>query len=266
MHHTHHIHHTQPLQGPPISQPMQTSQPRLSEPAMQYGQQQGSLPYHSPQDRKRRVHADIVEPMGKKRWKGTEDGSSGSYAWPGLMGTAADSQEDSEQSYFERRSISQYDPATPPLDSGPLQVSISSSPFHFPSHYVVTAQRRNEQGYSFTSRLTTRDEGVRNDMDIEASCSQLQSAHEGVTIRSLSPAPSSPSGSIHECGDYEGSAHSNHSHHQTPKPDQVYFENDEHSLLDRRRAPNGRSNFVMGFRPGCERCQRREKGHFAHFE
>ena len=29
---------------------------------------------------------------------------------------------------------------------------------------------------------------------------------------------------------------------------------------------SGRLNIVIGYRPSCERCQRKEKGHYAHFE
>ncbi|KAK3825644.1 MAG: hypothetical protein J3Q66DRAFT_107753 [Benniella sp.] len=259
MQHIHHLHRTQPLQHSPLSQSMQTSQPRALEPTTQYEQQfQESFSHQGYPTRKRSILADMVEPMDKKRWKGAEAGSSGSFTWLGLLGTAGDSTEEPGQGYFERRSTSQYDPATPPLDPGPFQASVSANPIQFPSHQQdQAAQSTHEQGYNFTLQRS-REEGVRNDMDVEASCSGLQSPHEGVSIRSLSPAPSSPSGSIHE---YEGMPSTNLCPASTPDPG--YLESKHHSHLG---VPTGRTNFVMGFRPGCERCQRREKGHFAHFE
>lgn len=90
------------------------------------------------------------------------------------------------------------------------------------------------------------------------------------TFRSISPAPSSPSGSIDGS---EANARMQDSSGFTASMVSPSQQGGAEGLADQsrtlptqdKRAPGGRMQFVMGFRPDCERCQRREKGHFAHF-
>ncbi|KAI7817881.1 hypothetical protein BC939DRAFT_464696 [Gamsiella multidivaricata] len=138
------------------------------------------------------------------------------------------------QDYFQYRIVPQYDPSTPPLDPGPLQVT-------------------NNTGFSqsFSS--------YQQAMDIEAHYELPQCVREGLSIRSLSPAPSSPSESII---DHEGSTNRD----QNYRPDSSHEEyRSETCQLAEKKATGGKPSIIMGYRPGCERCRRREKGHFAHF-
>lgn len=89
-------------------------------------------------------------------------------------------------------------------------------------------------------------------------------------FRSISPAPSSPGGSLDgseantRMQDSNGLTASIASHLQQGGVEGLVGQS-KTSLAQEKRTPSGRTQFVMGFRLDCERCQRREKGHFAHF-
>ncbi|KAF9207422.1 hypothetical protein BGZ49_000445 [Haplosporangium sp. Z 27] len=178
---------------------------------------------------------DDLELSFKKRYKGTQASSQGSFGWSGLLESVASGAEHdiprastlSEQSHFEQIISPQYDPSTPPLETGPFQANAS----HFNFQPTDGSMLRNV----IESRELNLDIG-------------LEHSHEGISIRPLSPAPSSPSESIEDI----------------ERSDTSLRQNLNNTVID-KRVSVGRSSFTMGYKPGCERCLRREKGHFAHF-
>ncbi|KAI8595969.1 hypothetical protein EDD21DRAFT_20235 [Dissophora ornata] len=225
------------------------------------------------QSRKRPAFADIDSSVFKRRSKGPEAGQQGLPGWPRSLEAATSSIRpgsiaDSELRYFDRCPVSQYDPATPPLDSGPADASSG----YFQPSTIYKCGMNSRQELQLTQRLlqTTGAEGVHLGMEIDASVPAPEHTHEGVSIRSLSPAPSSPSGSIGDGENLDGVPNqdrwsSEHNVFTSTSPDRCSVDSEVQSRVAEKRIPLGRSSFVMGFRPGCERCRRREKGHFAHF-
>ncbi|KAF9286054.1 hypothetical protein BGZ68_003289 [Mortierella alpina] len=116
--------------------------------------------------------------------------------------------------------------------------------------------------------LAAKAFGHQFEMDVESPWREHYSSHSSLSaLRSISPAPSSPGESVDEMegrGAYQrispGAGLNTVSRVFTPPVAEV-------TGIDpgTRKAPNGRPSFVMGFRADCEKCQRRERGHFAHF-
>ncbi|KAG0296156.1 hypothetical protein BGZ98_001086 [Dissophora globulifera] len=92
--------------------------------------------------------------------------------------------------------------------------------------------------------------GDHTSMEVEST------VYEGVSIRSLSPAPSPPGEGIGDFSDADNKT-------TTTTATMVTSTSTETTTTTTSLS---RPSFVMGYRTGCDKCRRREKGHFAHFE
>ncbi|KAF9916248.1 hypothetical protein BX616_004246 [Lobosporangium transversale] len=216
--------------------------------------------------RKRGTLDEEDDLIAKKRSKGSGADSPGVFGWPNLLESVTSSpgygSPNTNQAYLERYSTPQYDSATPPFEPTLFQVQATSNP--------VSPSPNREVGHVH---------------DVEQRPALLGS------MRPVPPAPPSPSESIREIGEQSSisSDHSSDCSSTNSSMDSRSYSNRwgpiEHKPLTRtrlgsievkegythasgieKRDSSGRGVFVMGFRPGCERCQRREKGHFAHYE
>ncbi|KAF9901669.1 hypothetical protein EC991_005801 [Linnemannia zychae] len=219
--------------------------------------------------RKRGLYSDPEETStAKKRHTGSE--SEGLFGWGDLLAATTHSPGTTSsrfpveirQGYFDQHSSYQSNPATPPMDP-----AVSPSVSHFtrfqPSGYQQSPPRsgwgESEHGEGQDQLNYIGATFARGRMDVEI-LSQGGTYHgQMTTFRSISPAPSSPSGSI------DGSEATSMVGHISPDEEERLANRSAAPLVQDKKASGGRAHFVMGFRPGCERCQRREKGHFAHF-
>ncbi|KAF9433645.1 hypothetical protein BGZ76_009177 [Entomortierella beljakovae] len=199
---------------------------------------------------------DRNEHVVKKRSKSIELDSHDLFAWPGLRTSVVScSTPHSKQGYFDHSLSPKYGPATPPLESAPFQ---SSTSFNHTQSKLSRDVRDIVYETGNNSNVTRGGYHV-SDMGMETYYKEQINSHEGISIRSLSPAPSSPSGSINgtegeENNELEWNSNRLHEDAVTTMSATV------------KKTGDKRFNFVMGYRSGCERCLRREKGHFAHLE
>lgn len=235
---------------------------------------QGSdQPFQGQWTKKRGLYSAPEEtPIQKKRNTGSE--AEGLFGWSDLL--AATTHSPGRQEYFDQHSSYQSNPATPPMDPGVSPLAPHFTRFQpsgyqqSPSHSSWGEPRQTERHGQFNH---TDSVFGRARMDVGTSSSGGACYHSQDHIsafRSISPAPSSPSGSIDDSEeivrmqDPNRLAASMASHVQHGGAEEQ-ADQSRTSLAQEKRTPSGRTHFVMGFRPDCERCQRREKGHFAHF-
>ncbi|KAF9566612.1 hypothetical protein EC968_003703 [Mortierella alpina] len=206
----------------------------------------------------------------KKRSK-NEHGGQGLFGWNGMLEAAKSSpgpgspysSSESDQGYCDRRSTLAT-PATPPRETG-VPTGERQRQF-FPADYGAHPTQEREPGSAHP--LVEKAFGHQFDMDVESPWRGQDTNHHNISVlRSISPAPSSPGesvGGLEGQGAYQGLGQVADlnvvSRDLTPPALKA-----THIDPGTRRASNGRPSFVMGFRADCEKCQRRERGHFAHF-
>ncbi|CAO3573214.1 unnamed protein product [Mortierella alpina] len=237
-----------------------------------------SSPFPAPWSRKRGLvtETEADDSILKKRNK-NEHGGQGLFGWNGLLEAAKSSpgpgspysSSESDQGYFDRRSTLAT-PATPPRDigapTGESQGHVFVSRSHQPTNFAVPHIQERET--RSTHPLAQKAFGHLFDMDVESPWREQHMSHSSLSaLRSISPAPSSPGESVNEMegqGAYQspgqGAGSSIASSVFTPPASEA-----THIDPGTRKALNNRPSFVMGFRADCEKCQRRERGHFAHF-
>ncbi|KAF9924915.1 hypothetical protein BGZ67_009006 [Mortierella alpina] len=267
------------MQHPTQKQPLPRHSQHITHALPQDGFAPGpNRPFLAPWSRKRGLVAETEadDSILKKRNKNEHDGQ-GLFGWNGLLEAAKSSpapgspysSSESDQGYFDRRSTLAT-PATPPRDAGAptgesqgqFLVSSSQQPANSTSLYTPGREPRS------THPLAEKALGHQFDMDVESPWREQYTIHNSLSaLRSISPAPSSPGESVDEMeghGAYQGHGEDDGlntvSRVFTPPVSEATF-------IDpgTRKASNGRPSFVMGFRADCEKCQRRERGHFAHF-
>ncbi|KAF9140557.1 hypothetical protein BG015_001592 [Linnemannia schmuckeri] len=240
-----------------------------------------SIPVHQGSDqlfqgqwtRKRGLYSDPEETQThKKRNTGAE--AEGLFGWSDLLAATAHSP--GHQEYFDQHSSYHSNPATPPMDPGVSPLASHFTRFQ-PSGYQQSPPH-NSWGETGQAEIHgqlnhTGSAFGRTRMDV-GTLSQGAAYYHGQdhisTFRSISPAPSSPDGSVDgseanaRMQDSSGLTASMVSHVQQGGAEEL-ADQSRTSLAQEKRPPRGRMQFVMGFRPDCEKCQRREKGHFAHF-
>ncbi|KAF9095514.1 hypothetical protein BGX29_008984 [Mortierella sp. GBA35] len=236
--------------------------------------QSSNRPFQGQWSRKRGLFSDPELSAIKKRNRGSE--TEGLFGWGDMLAATTHSpgvapahfHVEASPEYFDRQSTHHSNPATPPMDPGVSPLAPTFTRFQ-PSDYQPSLSRsiwgESGQGEGHGQLNSTRSTFGRTGMDVEASRQGAQFYHgqgyisgeprQMSTIRSISPAPSSPGGSADELDVYsrmqDSTSMASVEGLVPPAPE--------------KKATSGRGQFVMGFRPGCEKCQRREKGHFAHF-
>ncbi|KAF9186713.1 hypothetical protein BGZ51_001794 [Haplosporangium sp. Z 767] len=209
------------------------------------------LPFHW--GRKRGPTEDAGDVTINKRKKPTEASAQGLFGWDDLLEAASSPGPGSphssiESSYgcFERHPTPQSNPATPPIDCD-------------------TPRFVHDQGTVSIWQAAVVAESSR----------QRSAAFRSPLQHSVSSAPSSPGGNIGESSGFSvpRRIHDDNGLVQPISNSNLNLETRSHSAgpeshtnISIEKTPSYRPNFVMGFKPGCEKCQRREKGHFAHFE
>ncbi|KAK3842919.1 MAG: hypothetical protein J3R72DRAFT_123046 [Linnemannia gamsii] len=243
--------------------------------------------YHSFQGqwtRKRGHYSDPEEtPTVKKRLTGSE--SEGLFGWSDLLAATTHSPVtissrfpvETRQGYFDQQLSYNSNPATPPMDPGVSPLVPHFTRFQ-PSGFQHRPPRNswgesgqgeghgqlNSVGPAFGQARMVAETSSQGGPYYHVQDQVSRETRQTATFRSISPAPSSPSGSIGDSEANTGFATSMVGH-LVQEGVEGLTDQSSASIAQEKRASSGRTQFVMGFRPGCEKCQRREKGHFAHF-
>ncbi|KAF9949356.1 hypothetical protein BGZ72_008854 [Mortierella alpina] len=267
------------MQHPTQQQPFQHHSQHTTRSPPQGGIAPGpQQPFLAPWSKKRGLVAETEADtsLAKKRNK-SEHGGQGLFGWNGLLEAAKSSSgpgspyssSESDQGYFDRRSTLAT-PATPPRDPG-APTGCSQSQFFIsnsqqPANSTSLHTQGRESGATYP--LALKAFGHQFDMDVESSWREQYTSHSTLSaLRSISPAPSSPDESVDEMEGHEAYQGIGQNTGLNTDPRVFTSPASEAAHIDpgTRKASNGRPSFVMGFRADCERCQRRERGHFAHF-
>jgi hypothetical protein len=205
----------------------------------------------------------------------------GLFGWSDLLAATAHSPGHHE--YFDQHSSYHSNPATPPMDPGVSPLAQQFTRLHPSGHQQTSSDISwGEIGQAAEQGHSNHIGSAFGQMQMDVGTSRhggayyhgqghiLRESRQMRTFRSISPAPSSPGGSIDgseantRMQDSRGFTTSMVSHSQQGGAEGLAHQ-PRASPTQEKRALGGRMQFVMGFRPDCERCQRREKGHFAHF-